>query len=435
MPQGSMVGTRIRERRLSRGLRQIELARRAGISASYLNLIEHNRRRIGGKTLLTLAEALGVEPSVLSEGAEAGLLARLREAAGDSDARTVELDRIEEFAGRFPGWAQVLADQFRRTEALEQTVQTLTDRMAHDPHLAASLHEVISTVTAIRSAASILADTKELEPEWRIRFNRNINEDSQRLAEGAEHLVRYLEAAPDADAEFRSPQDELHAFLLDHDFHFPELEDAGDDAAIARRIDGAPALVSETGRHLARDALQRYLQDARDLPGPVLDAAICEHGLSPVALGRALKVHPACLFRRLASLPSDRAGPVGLVICDASGSLLFRKPVPGFALPRASGGCTLWPLFEVLGTPRHPVQCRIRQAGREQEAMMAYAVAEEVAPPGFEDPARHLAHMLVLPDRPRETDAAIRKVGITCRVCSLDGCAARREPSIIAKGF
>ncbi|HAW46979.1 MAG TPA: transcriptional regulator, partial [Roseovarius sp.] len=52
MPEKFMIGTRIRERRVLAGIRQTDLAKRVGISPSYLNLIEHNRRRIGGKTLL-----------------------------------------------------------------------------------------------------------------------------------------------------------------------------------------------------------------------------------------------------------------------------------------------------------------------------------------------------------------------------------------------
>jgi len=324
---------------------------------------------------------------------------------------------------------------FRHAEDLEQTVQTLTDRMAHDPHLADSLHEVISTVTAIRSTASILADTKELEPEWRNRFHRNINEDSQRLAEGAEALVRYLDAAPDAEAEIRSPQDELHAFLAEHGFHFPDLEAVGGEAAISRLVEGADSLASDAGRSLAQDALALYAQDADRLPLAVLDAALARHGMAPVELGRDLGVNLACLFRRLASLPKQVAGPVGLVVCDASGSLILRKPIAGFAVPRASGGCALWPLFEVLGLPQYPVQARILQVGRDQETMMAYAVAEQIAPPGFNDPARYRAHMLLLPDRSRDPHETVRQVGITCRVCPLGECAARREPSIIAKAF
>ena len=46
MPRAALVGSRIRERRSLLGLRQADVARAAGISPAYLNLIEHNRRRI-----------------------------------------------------------------------------------------------------------------------------------------------------------------------------------------------------------------------------------------------------------------------------------------------------------------------------------------------------------------------------------------------------
>ena len=144
-----------------RGMRQAELARRAGISASYLNLIEHNRRRIGGKLLLDIAAALDVEPSLLSEGAEAALISALREAAADRADAGAEADAVEDFAGRFPGWAAVAAAQHRAIEGLERTVEALTDRLAHDPHLAASMHEVLSTVTAIHSTACSMVTARK----------------------------------------------------------------------------------------------------------------------------------------------------------------------------------------------------------------------------------------------------------------------------------
>ena len=98
MAGDSLTGSRIRERRLMLGLRQADLARDVGISASYLNLIEHNRRRIGGKLLVTLANVLGVEPSILTDGVEATLVASLREAAAEARTPAVEIDRVDEFA-------------------------------------------------------------------------------------------------------------------------------------------------------------------------------------------------------------------------------------------------------------------------------------------------------------------------------------------------
>lgn len=436
MPERLMIGTRIRERRVLSGIRQSELAKQAGISPSYLNLIEHNRRRIGGKTLLKLAQALEVEPQVLSEGAEATLISALREAAGEPGTDGPELSRIEEFAGRFPGWAGLLTDLYRRTQGLERTVETLTDRLAHDPFLADSLHEVISSVTAIRSTSSILVETEALEPEWQARFHRNINEDSARLTEGAQALVKYLEGAPNRDAEVQSPQDEMHAYLAARGYHFEELErDVAGPRDVMRLLkDEAAQAMSTPAQSLTREVLLRYLADARALPlGPFL-ARVRSVGLQPDRLADATGAAMAQVFRRLAALPGDEVGPVGLVICDASGTLVFRKPIDGFDMPRLAGACALWPLYQVMAQPQVPLRARVRQVGRGGEVVGALAVAGLAEPAGFDRPALMQAHMLLLPDPGGAADE-VRALGVSCRICPIKDCVARREPSIIAEGF
>ncbi|MFN3208267.1 MAG: helix-turn-helix domain-containing protein [Roseovarius sp.] len=435
MASTGMAGTRIRQRRLVAGLKQAELAQAAGISASYLNLIEHNRRRIGGRTLLQIAEALNVEPSALTEGVEAQLLAALQEAAGDGKSggdiaqAAPELDRIEEFVGRFPGWAGRLAELGRQRDGLERTVKALSERLAHDPELSATLHDVISTVTSIRSTASILAETRELEPEWQTRFHRNLNEDGARLAEGAEALMRYLEAAPEAGAEVTSPQDEMHAFLERHAFHFPQLEGWGATSrveALIAEIEDRPA------RALARVALRQYLEDAKTLPRETMSAALEAHGAAPEAIARATGRPMAQVFRRLASLPEDVSGPVGLIVVDGAGALILRKAVMGFATPRSGAGCAMWPLYEVLGQPTRPVQATLVQGDLRVRAL---AVAEETVPAGFDTPSLMRAYMLILPDRTAAETSQPRPVGVTCRICPIEGCPARREVSILKDGY
>ncbi|WP_412504834.1 helix-turn-helix domain-containing protein [Roseovarius sp. SYSU LYC5161] len=435
MSESSIVGTRIRERRLSSGLRQSELAHRVGISPSYLNLIEHNRRRIGGKTLLKLADALDVEPGILSDGAEATLIANLREAAVESADPPPELDRVEEFAGRFPGWANLAATLHQHCESLEETVATLTDRMAHDPYLAASLHEVISTVTSIWSTASILVETDELEPEWQNRFHRNINEDSSRLADGAESLVRYLERAPDTEADIKWPQAEVHDFLAAKGYHIAALEAGAGAATVDLVVDSAEALSSDTARALARHILMQYLEDARRLPLQDMMDAIARHGMAPDRLARALDVDLPLVFRRLATLPEEDVGPVGLITCDGSGALTFRKPVQGFEVPRISGACPLWPLFQVLGQPNAPIEAVLHQAGRGGESVRAYALAERLTPASFTQPPLLRGNMLVVPDTSDSGGAAPREVGVNCPICPVEECPARREPPVISKGF
>ena len=73
MARDSLTGTRIRDRRSVAGIRQADLARQIGISASSLNLNEHIRLRIGGKLLTRVAEVLETAPEMLSAGAEGAL--------------------------------------------------------------------------------------------------------------------------------------------------------------------------------------------------------------------------------------------------------------------------------------------------------------------------------------------------------------------------
>lgn len=435
MTRDSITGSRIRERRLMAGLRQSDLARQAEISASYLNLIEHNRRPIGGKLLVNIAKILAVEPSMLTQGAQAALISALREAAVDAGIDNAELDRVEDFAGRFPGWAEVLVAGHRRVASLERIVETLSDRLTHDPQLAASLHEVLSTAASIRSTASILAETGEIDADWRDRFHRNLNQDSLRLAESSKALVAYLDESPDAGKARGTPQEEVDAFLGAHDYHFPALEHPdADPAKLARH---APELTTDAARQIASAMLGQIADDARALPLTPLRAALKGVGPDPAALAQQFACDLPTVFRRLAAMPPDAlSGELGLVVCDASGSILFRRPVTGFALPRFAASCPLWPLFAAFGRPMMPIRKRVEQAGRNPSRFDCLAIAWPQGMTGFNtDPLLH-SYMLILPvaDKEKATHT-VHKVGSSCRICPREACPARREPSILGEEF
>lgn len=435
MARDTLTGSRIRDRRTIAGLRQADLARQIGISASYLNLIEHNRRRIGGKLLMDIAQILGVEPSMLSEGAEAALISTLREAAADAGAIAVETDRADEFAGRFPGWAEVLVAAHRRIASLERTVETLSDRLTHDPHLAASLHEVLSTAAAIRSTASILAETGELEQEWRDKFHKNLNEDSLRLAESSKALVGYLDDSDETDDRRGAPQEEVEMFLASRGHHFPELETKdGDPENVIRDAEG---LNSRAARQIGVGVLRQYHDDAQHMPLDQFDAALGKGSPDPLALAKAFSTDLPSVFRRLAAMPADRVtSEIGLVVCDASGSIIFRKPIEGFALPRFGATCPLWPLFLALSRPMVPIRRRVSQLGRRTAQFDCFAVAHPAGTPDFETDPPYRSTMLILPVSETQSDATeVQPVGNSCRVCPRATCQVRREPSILSEGF
>ncbi|MFC3568634.1 short-chain fatty acyl-CoA regulator family protein [Paracoccus simplex] len=412
-----LIGTRIRERRLSLGRRQTEVARRAEISAAYLNLIEHNRRPVGDALLTRLAEALEIDATELASDREETLVSALREAAArasDQSGIAVELDQIAEFAARFPGWASVLAGATRRADALERRLVALSDRMTRDPYLVTTLHEVQSAVTALRSTASILAETPEIEPEWRDRFHANLDSDSQRLSRTAQSLVAYLDSFED-EAVPMSPQEEVEAWIAAGQ---PEPAEADE-------------LASDAAKAMAREVLAMQARDRAALPDAALSSAVAEAGArgdDPAEIAARLGRPLDLVLRRLGMLRPGPWAQAGLIVCDGSGATPFRHAAPGFELPRPGEGCALWPLFEALAQPQLPVARLLATSGGLRFA--SWAVAERLLPMGFDGPALSRAQMLIRPAGPQDSRPPLG-VGPACRICPRPGCAARHEPSIL----
>ncbi|MEO9574095.1 MAG: short-chain fatty acyl-CoA regulator family protein [Tateyamaria sp.] len=428
----ALTGTRIRDRRVMAGTKQSALAREIGISASYLNLIEHNRRRIGGKLLLDIAAALGVEPAALTTGAEAAMIATLREAGSGAAMAEGELDRAEDFVGRFPGWADALALAHRKLAGLEHTVEVLSDRLAHDPEVAASVHEVLSTAASIRSTASILAGDKELPEEWRDRFHANIDADSRRLADSSKTLVSFLDPETGEAAHTGTPQEDVEAFLEARNYAFEAIE-AG-EADTSQIVESAPELTSVAARHIAQGVLERMSADSAKVSLVELGIGLEDLGIDPTALAARFRVSVGCILRRLISIPDLG---IGLLVADRAGSLLFRKGVEGFTLPRFGAGCPLWPLFQAFGAPGQVLFQRVRMPSRAEGLFDCYATAEPVGYVEVNTPPLLHSTMLIVPvTAPEDADGPPPfHVGPACRICPAAQCQSRREPSILSEGF
>lgn len=415
MPLNELTGSRLRERRIALGLRQAELAAAAGISASYLNLIEHNRRRVAGEVLLRLAGVLGVEVAALEGGSAAGLAESLRAVAGEPGGEAAELDRLEEYLGRFPGWAGLTVSLQARVAQLERAVAALNDRIAHDPQLEQALHEVLSAVSSVRSTAGILAQTEDLDAEWRARFHANLYADSERLAQGAGSLVAYLEGAAEAAAPGgTSPEDELDQWLARQDWQL----------AGAESFEG---LTSDPAREMAARLVAQAREDAAVLPEADFAAAMALEAGDPLLLARQFGVPVLAVMRRMALWPGSQTG---LVICDAAGALIFRKPVAGFRPPRFGAACALWPVFAALARPGQPLATSMEVAGRRGERFAVRAWGEAQHPGGFDGVEVRQAAMLLTPLPPGVPAPALR-LGVSCRICPVQACPARREASIL----
>ncbi|SCY14423.1 short-chain fatty acyl-CoA regulator family protein [Paracoccus tibetensis] len=410
-----LTGTRIRERRLALSRRQAQLARAVGISPAYLNLIEHNRRPVSPELVSRLAGELQVPPEELAQGREEARIAALREAAAQPlpEAQAAELDQAAEFIARYPGWSQLLVGHARRAAALERQLTTLSERMTRDPYLLTTLHEVLSAVTSLRSTASILVEEEDIPADWRRRFHGNLNEDSQRLSVTAQSLVAYLDSF-ETEAAPLTPQEEVEQWL-----EAGALEDA--------------ALASDAARAMAARLAMRMQDDRDALPDLRLAAAATgQEGAGvpdPVMMAEGLRVPLDLLLRRLAMLRPPGFESAGLLACDASGTLTFRRAAPGFPLPRPGESCPLWPLYEALAAPGAALQRQV--VTPDGRRFWTLSLAARRQPQGMSGPVLIEGLMLVLPE-PGAARADATAIGPTCRICPRRDCPARREPSILA---
>lgn len=442
MARSSLAGTRIRERRLALGLRQAAVAKQAGVSASYLNLIEHNRRRIGGKLLVSLARILDSDAAMLAEGAHPQVLGALQIALGNQTDASLDGDSIVDFADRNPQWAAVIATQQTQIAGLEQTVATLSDRLSHDPFLSESLHEILSTAAAIRSTASILAEPGEMDQNWQRRFQANVFEDSKRLADASQALMGYLGQGATPDTTARSPWEEVEEVLNRCGHHISELEQANPNiASIATAYLGS---LSNSAQVLGQSVFDKYLQDANALPLDQIKGLLSTHGLSPGHVAEATGQPLGRVLRRLAQMPHSPDLPeMGLVVSDASGSLLYKKSCPGFAIPRVGAACALWPLFQAGRQVSLPIQQIIQHTGQPGDVaaqstsptLASIAIAEVLPNADLTSPPNVHSTMLVFPVSNPQIDTDATQIGTSCRICPRKSCAARCEPSVLSDGF
>ncbi|MFO6464013.1 short-chain fatty acyl-CoA regulator family protein [Jannaschia sp. KMU-145] len=414
-PRALPTGLRVRERRLAEGIKQAHLARAAGISPSYLNLIEHNRRPIGGGLLGRLADALGVDRALLSEDGDVVLTGALRDAGAGQGMAAEALDEAPEIARRHPDWARLIAAQAEALAAQARTIEALSDRLTHDPSLADALHELLTTVASVRSTASILAQTPEIDPNWLGRFHANIDEESRRLASGAEAVVGYFDREAARGDRRLLPVETVSRFLDENGHRFDALETDG-AAAIPALLDG---IADGAAREMAAAILRDDAADAERLPRARVEAATDPSDLIGPAGGDL-----ALVLRRMGVVHRG----AGLVICDAAGAMVRRKPAAGFPLPVMGAGCPLWPVYGALAQPGRPVVEAI--ATPDGAVWQAHAVADARAPVSFGDPPVLRATMLLTR---ASGPGRARPVGPGCRTCPRAACAARREPSVLSQ--
>ncbi len=445
----AILGTRIRERRRTLAITQADLARRIGISPSYLNLIERNKRTVAGNLLRRVADALGIGLEELDGAAERRLFGTLDEIAHlpDIAALGAEGGSIGELIGRYPGWARALAALARSERAATAEAQALADRITHDPFLGETVHRMLTRIAAIRSAGEILSDYADMPAEQRDRFVRIVADESHSLSEVAEALAAYFDRAQ-ATGRALAPVDEVEALFEARDCRFEEIEAAvaGIDldgaaqgrieaararvearlgALVEAILDRAPEIETASARHRARAALFDYAAGALLVPMDALAAQAEARRYDLEALADDFRVEVATLCPRLVALPE---GPrFGYLRANAAGSLVERRGLRGLAVPRYASACPLWVLFRAQQAPETVLRQRVVFPTGQRFVFVARAHAAER--PAFGQPRHYLTDMLTMTEADARLtvyapDAAVpaEEVGSTCRTCPRPNC-------------
>jgi predicted transcriptional regulator/transcriptional regulator with XRE-family HTH domain len=488
----NLAGLKIRALRRKSGLTQGELARRAGISPSYLNLIELNKRAIGGALVDRIAAGLAIDRAELDGDAERRVVAALDEIAADPEIASPggHPGSAAELVGRNPGWASLVLRLHRAWLDNGEALLALADRLNRDPFLGDSVHRMLTNAASIRAAAEILEEDDALTPADRGRFLSIVADDAQKLSGTAKSLLDFFDSAH-TRVRSATPAEHVDAFILVTDNYFPALEELAaaflgarrpgetsdaaaerllwgrrrseppfaetaesrrfgllrdalsDDAreATGKLVQAHPVLLSEESRALAAAALAAYAAAAVLMPyEPFLEAAQ-RHRYDLDALSRLFGVSYEQAAHRLATLrrPGAEGVRFAFMRSDASGYVTKRLPLRRLPLPRYGNACPLWAIHAAFQMPGVTVPRFGELPSGEQFLFFARAV--EKRPPSAALPRHLLSVMLVCAasDAGRvvygdgiDRAAAMIPVGTICRLCPRTDCGHRQEAPLIA---
>lgn len=247
------IGFRISNRRKSLKISQAALARSIGISPSYLNLIENNKRDIAGALLNRVATALDIDIDELAGRSEQKLLQDLEEAFADPmlDSLPFQPDERRELVAQYPASAAALARLHRAYGDAVASADAYADRLRSDPLLSQLLHQILSGITAIRSSAEILEDVGDLDDAERRRFLGAIGRETRALTDVARNLIGQFDTSSRSRSSV-SPAREIDDLIIEHENHFPELEAVA--GLLRAEIDAAGPFGVATLTHLLADS-------------------------------------------------------------------------------------------------------------------------------------------------------------------------------------
>ncbi len=232
MPNNQMLGHKLRGLRKDRGLTQVELATRLGISASYLNLIEHNQRNLTVPLLLRISDILNFSLQSFSPQQEGQRISALIEILKDPIYEHLDFsdEEIKDFYTNSPALCRALTRTYSTYRNIMEDFQVMNERLAQDPLLSSSIHRLRTLLTSIVSFSEILHDNADLSPSERQNFQKIVLEESENLSNTVNAMLEVVSGEGLAgNISDITPHEAVTDFLQSHNNYFPELEEAAQE--------------------------------------------------------------------------------------------------------------------------------------------------------------------------------------------------------------
>jgi predicted transcriptional regulator/DNA-binding XRE family transcriptional regulator len=456
MATSGIPGRKVRAIRTRAGLTQAGLAERLGISPSYLNLIEHDRRSLSAVLLVRLAQTLDLDLRAIAEGLDARLVADLLEVFADPlfEAAAPPESEVRDLALSSPDAARAIARLHQAYAAAQNSARALAAQVLdrEDVPGMASAELSPDQVTEFLQKHSNHFPELEAEAERVWKDGHLQGEDlftalthymEQRLGV----TVRMLKVGEMEGAVRRYLPEKktlkLSEVLRRGSRNFQIAYQIGllENSALLDRLTRDPILSSDESRALGRVTLASYFAAAVLMPYADFLRAAEQERYDLDVLQHRFRCNFEQVCHRLCTLQRKGAEgvPFFMVRIDLAGNISKKFSANGVRFPRYGGIC---PLRNVHAAFLQPNVLRI-QVSRTPDGITFLSVARTIRRHrgGYHAPeilfAIELgceiqwARRLIYADgMDLSTLAGTVPVGTTCRLCERMDCGARAFPSI-----
>ncbi|WP_137179627.1 short-chain fatty acyl-CoA regulator family protein [Roseomonas sp. AR75] len=438
-----LIGRTVRRLRMERGLTQQALAARLGISASYLNLIEHDQRSVTASILMKLGETLSVDLAALSGNRERQAEAGLREVLSDPLLGLDEVPEMEvaTLAASAPNAARAMLALYRAWRVAKEDASGIalpTGRRILLPTEEARdfFHDHANHFPALETVAERLGTELRATPAEmnhaiaeRLRHTHGVTVAVGPL-EGS--LRRYDPALRRLDLSESLPR-ESRGFQMAFQLMLLEAREAV-EAVVAPAEPSTPEAAA-----IIRLGLLNYAAAALLMPyAPFLHAArALRHEVEALAARFGVSFEQAA--HRLSTLQRDgaRGVPFFFLRLDPAGNVDKRFSAAGFPFARFGGSCPKWIVHRAFAYPGE-TQVQVAQLP-DGATFLTFARAIAAPTTRWGEPApMHVVAMgcdIARADELAYADAldiprAAVGIGLSCRLCDRTDCRSRAFPPL-----